>query len=373
MIQTNKQNKNKLRILISAGGTGGHLFPAIAIADELKLHPLIEEVLFVGTKKRMESEIIPNLGYRYSWTSIMALPRKISFKMILFVISFIYSLIQGVILVLRYRPAIGIGTGSYISVPPLFAVRLFGKEIVLIEPNLLPGIATKFLAPFAKEVYLSFEDSKKYLKDKNNLIVTGSPIRKSLFKHDRIAAAKYFNLSPELKTILILGGSLGARSINDKIREIYYLLSKDYQVIWQTGNRDYVLYKDLPKNEKVVIIPFIDRMDYAYSICDLLISRSGASTISEIVYQGLVSILVPSPNVAENHQYYNALALYEKVAAELHLDNETSEALYKKIVELLKDEVSMRRISENAKSLFKKDANEIIVKRILKILEEYEK
>lgn len=374
MMLSRDKNKNRsARILITAGGTGGHLFPAVAIADELKSLTVIDDILFVGTKRRMESEIIPKIGYKYAWTSVVALPRRFGFKMILFVFSLIYSFIQALFIVLKFKPEIGIGTGSYISVPPLLAVRFVGKPIILIEPNLLPGVATKFLAPIAKEIYLAFEESKKYLKTRENIIVTGNPVRKSLLVKDRVSASKYFNLSSELKTILILGGSLGARSINEKIREIYYSLSKDFQIIWQTGKNDYEIYKELPRNDKIVILPFIERMDYAYAMCDLLISRAGASTISEIIIQGLVSVLIPSPNVAENHQYYNAIALYEKGAAELHLDNETSDDLYKKIIELLNNEDLMIKIAQKAKAMLRENANNVIVDRILNILKLNEK
>jgi len=181
-----------------------------------------------------------------------------------------------------------------------------------------------------------------------------------------------FNLSKELKTILVIGGSLGAKSINEKLKKIYQKLSENYQIIWQTGKQDFEQYKTLERNEHVIILPFIEKMDYAYSVCDLLISRSGASTVSEIVAQGIPSILIPSPNVTENHQYYNAMELVEKGAAEIHLDNQSSEELYNQIVRLISDEKKLRELSENAKSLFKSDAAKVIANRLKKYLDNSE-
>lgn len=364
------KNDLKYRILIAAGGTGGHLFPAVAVAEELRLIIPDVEFLFIGTKKRMEKDIIPELGYKYSGTSITGLPRKAGLKLIVFFFSLIVAIFQALLNVLKFKPKVAIGTGSYISVPPLLASKLVGAKIFLIESNSFPGVATKFLSPIATEVYLSFEQSKKYFKDHSKLIVTGTPVRKNLFEKDRKKAAEYFNLNENIKTILVIGGSLGARNINEKIKAIYKQLSDQYQLIWQTGKKDFDLYNSIEKNERVVIVPFIDRMDYAYSICDLLISRSGASTISEVIAQGIPSILIPSPNVTENHQYYNALELVEQNAAELHLDNESAESLMNKILSLLKDEARLQVLSKNAKSLFKVNASKVIAERIKKYLEQ---
>jgi UDP-N-acetylglucosamine--N-acetylmuramyl-(pentapeptide) pyrophosphoryl-undecaprenol N-acetylglucosamine transferase len=167
----------------------------------------------------------------------------------------------------------------------------------------------------------------------------------------------------------VIGGSLGARGINEKLKEIYKDLSKNYQIIWQTGKKDYELYKDLERNQNVVILPFIERMDLAYSICDLMISRAGASTISEIIAQGIPSILIPSPNVTENHQYYNAMELVENNAADIHLDNQSPNELRDQIFQLMEDEEKLRTFSKNAKSMFKSDAAKIIAERIKKYLD----
>lgn len=359
-----KDLKLKNKVLIAAGGTGGHLFPAIAIVEEIISTIPNVDILFVGTKKRMEKDIIPNLGYKFYGTSITGMPRKFDLKLITFFFSFIVAFFQALFIVLKFKPKIAIGTGSYISVPPLIASKLVGAKIFLSESNSLPGIATKFLAPIATEIYMTFEQSRKYFKSSSKILITGTPVRKTLFVKNRKKAAEYFNLSENLKTIVVIGGSLGARSINEKLKEIYLELSKQYQLIWQTGKNDFDLYKNLERNQRVVIVPFIERMDYAFSICDLLISRSGASTISEIIAQGIPSILIPSPNVTENHQYYNALELVENNAAELLLDNEPSQKVLEKIINILENDLLCETLSRNAKGLFKVNASKLIAERI---------
>lgn len=360
------ESQKTTRILIAAGGTGGHLFPAIAIAEELKSSLPLSELFFIGTKSRMEAEILPKLGYKFFGTSIKGMPRKVGLNVISFLISFIISFFQALRKIIEFKPNVAIGTGSYISVPPLLASKVCGAKIFLSESNSLPGIATRFLAPFATEIYLSFEQSKKYFKDKSKLVVTGTPVRKNLSEKNREEAANYLNLLKNIKTILVLGGSLGAKSINEKLKDIYLKLSDKYQIIWQTGKKDYELYSGLDKNERVVILPFIDRMDYAYAMCDLLISRAGASTISEIVANGIPSILIPSPNVTENHQYYNAMELVENNAAEIHLDSQSSEELYNQIIKLIEDDHKLLEFSKNARSMFKSDAAQVITERIKK-------
>lgn len=362
-----KEDK-KINVLIAAGGTGGHLFPAIAIAEEIQSEFPKAEFLFVGTKTRMEKDIIPKLGYKYFGTSIKGMPRKLGIDFVLFGLSFIQSFFQALVQVLRFKPKVAIGTGSYISVPPLLASKISGAKLFLSESNSLPGVATKFLAPLATEIFLSFEQSKKYFRDKSKLFVTGTPIRKSIEKKNKEEALKYFELSPDKKTILVLGGSLGAKTINEKIKEILPRLIDKYQLIWQTGKRDFDLYKDFDKKGDVRVFDFIDRMDYAYSVCDLLISRSGASTISEIISNGIPAILIPSPNVTENHQYFNAMELVENNAAEIHLDNQSADGLYNLIINLIEDDERLKRLSENARAMFDENASKKIVERIKKYL-----
>jgi UDP-N-acetylglucosamine--N-acetylmuramyl-(pentapeptide) pyrophosphoryl-undecaprenol N-acetylglucosamine transferase len=354
------------RFLFACGGTGGHLFPAVAIAEELKKLKPQSRILFVGTKHRMESKVIPNLGFEYMSISIKGMPRKIGFAVIGFVWSLIISLMQSIMIIAKFKPHVSIGTGSYISIAPLFISKVFNHPIILSESNSLPGVATKVLSPIANQIHLSFENSLKYFRTSKRIFVTGNPIRNILQVRDRIKAAEYFGLDPHKKTILVVGGSLGARSMNQKLSEIVDRLSLDYQIIWQTGANYLDEYKSF-EGKCIKIFPFIDRMDFAYSMCDLFISRAGASTIAEITNQGLVSILIPSPNVAENHQYYNAMALVEKNAAEILDDEEPSEIWLNKIELILSNNGKLEEMSFNAKQLSKPDAAKIIAEEAIKI------
>ncbi len=359
-------NERTHRFLFACGGTGGHLFPAIAIAEELKRMQPKSRILFVGTKHRMESKVIPNLGFEFKSISIKGMPRKIGFAAAGFILSLFVSLVQSIFIVLKFKPTVSLGTGSYISVAPLFITKIFNRPIILSESNSFPGIATKILAPIANQIHLGFESSIKYFKSRKRIFVTGNPIRNILQSQDRSEAAKFFGLDLNYKTVLIVGGSLGARSINVKLSEIVEKLIPNCQIIWQTGANYYDEFKSF-ESERIRVLSFIDRMDYAYSMCDLFVGRSGASTIAEITNQGLASILIPSPNVTENHQYHNAMTLVDKQAAEILLDNESTDLLCKKILALLNDKAKLTKMRSNAKQLSKPNAAEIIAKEAIKL------
>ncbi|MBM4175155.1 MAG: undecaprenyldiphospho-muramoylpentapeptide beta-N-acetylglucosaminyltransferase [Ignavibacteria bacterium] len=359
-------NERTYRFLFACGGTGGHIFPAVAIADELRKQQPKSRILFVGTKHRMESKVIPNLGFEYKSISIKGMPRKIGFAAISFGWSLFVSLLQSIIIVLRFKPNVAVGTGSYISVAPLFITKVFNRPVILSESNSFPGIATKVLAPIANQIHLGFESSIKYFKSRKRIFISGNPTRNISQTQDRNEAAKFFGLDSNIKTVLIVGGSLGAKSINQKISEFVTGLSEQFQVIWQTGANYYEDFKSF-KTERVKVLPFIDRMDYAYSICDLFVSRSGASTIAEITNQGLASILIPSPNVTENHQYHNAMTLVDEKAAEILLDSESSNSLLQKILALLNDEAKLKQMRSKAKQLSKLNAAEVIAREAIKL------
>ncbi|MCX8010309.1 MAG: undecaprenyldiphospho-muramoylpentapeptide beta-N-acetylglucosaminyltransferase [Ignavibacteria bacterium] len=354
------------RILIAAGGTGGHLFPAIAIAEELNLLEPNLKLLFIGTKDKIESKVVPELGFDFKAILIKGMPRKISVSILIFIYQLIVSLIQSALIILKFKPDVALGTGSYVAFPPLFMAKVFNKPIVLAESNSLPGISIKLLSPIANQVHLTFEESKKYLKRKNNVFITGTPVRRSLHSADRNKSAEYFGLSHEKKTILVLGGSLGAKSINEKLLEIYKELN-EYQIIWQTGKNYFNELQSKVEQKGIYLTQFIDRMDYAFGICDLLISRAGASTIAEIVNLGIASILIPSPNVAENHQYFNAMSLVKQNSAVMILDNESSSVLLNKINELMKDDNKLNLLRINSRKIANPNAGKMIANEILKL------
>ncbi len=354
------------RFLFAGGGTGGHLFPAVAVADKIRLLMPEAEILFIGTKSKIEGKIVPKLGYGFSAIWIKGFSRKLKFENLLFPVKLLVSIIQSYFINLKFKPAVAIGSGGYVSGPAIFGAAKNGAHIILIEQNSYPGVTTRLLEKYADEVHISFEDSKKYFKNKEKLFVTGNPVRENLAKINKEDAAKHFNLSASKKTILILGGSLGAGTINDAVASaLSEITSKGIQIVWQTGKNYFEQYKHLAAKE-VKIYPFIDEMNYAYSICDLLIARAGATTIAELLVFGIPAVLIPSPNVAENHQYYNAKSLSDNNAAVLIEDKNLKSELEDRINLLFGDENTLEALKKNALKLAKPEAAEIIAQNAIK-------
>ncbi|MEP0860792.1 MAG: undecaprenyldiphospho-muramoylpentapeptide beta-N-acetylglucosaminyltransferase [Ignavibacterium sp.] len=344
------------RFLFAAGGTGGHLYPAVAVADEIKKIKPESEILFVGTKDRIEGRVIPKLGYKFKSIWIKGFARKLNLSNLLFPIRLLVSLIQSILISMKFKPRVAIGTGGYVAGPALWGASVMGAKIILMESNSYPGITTRLLERYADEVHLSFESSKKYLRRQNILKVTGNPVRENLGTTDKLSAKKYFGLDENKKTILVLGGSLGASSINRAIeKSLNSLIENNLQLIWQTGKNYYDHYKNL-NFAAVKIFDFVEDMNKAYSACDLLVARAGATTIAELTVLGLPAILIPSPNVAENHQYHNAKALSDENAAVLIKDDELENKLQETILNLIKDSENLNQLASNAKKLAKPDA-----------------
>ncbi|GAB6282087.1 MAG: undecaprenyldiphospho-muramoylpentapeptide beta-N-acetylglucosaminyltransferase [Ignavibacterium sp.] len=368
--------KNNYKFLFAGGGTAGHLFPLLAVAEKiLELKPE-SDLLFIGTKEKIEGRIVPQLGYKFNSIWIKGFSRKMNLDNLLFPLKLIVSVIQSIGINMKFKPKVAIGGGGYVAGPAIFGASVMGAKILLIEQNSYPGITTRLLEKYADEIHLSYEDSKKYFRKKNKLFITGNPIRLKQQFIDKKEASKYFGLDSEKKTLLIIGGSLGAKSINEAIaNSLLKLNENDIQIIWQTGNKYFEQYKNM-KNELSFVSPFIDKMDLAYSASDLLIARAGATTIAEITSLGIASILVPSPNVAENHQYYNAKSLEENNAAVMIKDNELWESsgiaipsgknkLYETVLSLINNEEKLNQLKNNAKKFGKPDAAEIIAKRAI--------
>lgn len=349
-------SNNTYRFLFAGGGTGGHLYPAIAVAEQIKKLKPESEILFVGTKDKIEGRVVPKLGYQFKSIWIKGFSRKFNLSNLLFPVRLLISMMQSVLIAMKFKPKVAIGSGGYVAGPAIWGASVMGSKIVLMESNSYPGITTRLLERYADEIHLSFEDSKKYLRRQNILKVTGNPVRENLGKVDKSSAKKFFGLDENKKIVLVLGGSLGASSINIAIEKVLQLLiEKNIQVIWQTGKNYYERYKNF-NFAAVKIFDFIDDMNKAYSACDLLVARAGATTIAELTVLGLPAILVPSPNVAENHQYYNAKALADQNAALLIKDEELDEKLYSYINDILIDEERLKELSLNAKKLAKPNA-----------------
>ena len=304
--------------------------------------------------------MIPQLGYGFKSIWIKGFSRKFNLSNILFPIKLVVSILQSIFISFKFKPRVAIGSGGYVAGPAIWGASVMGAKIILMESNSYPGVTTRLLEKYADEVHITFEDSKKYLRHPEKIKLTGNPVRSELGKTNKSDALKYFGLDENKFTILILGGSLGAQSINDAVANCLEDLEKNnFQIIWQTGKNYYDNYKKF-NFTSVKILDFIDDMNKAYSACDLLVARAGATTIAELSVLGIPSILIPSPHVAENHQYYNAKSLADNGAAVLIKDSELKDSLKNEILNLAKDKNLLKSLSENAKKIARPNAaNEI--------------
>jgi UDP-N-acetylglucosamine--N-acetylmuramyl-(pentapeptide) pyrophosphoryl-undecaprenol N-acetylglucosamine transferase len=364
-----KKELTKYRFMLAAGGTGGHLYPAIAVAEQiLKLRPEAS-VLFVGTRKKLEARIIPKLKYQFKTLWISGFSRKFDLKNLLFPIKLFISGIKAIGLVVKYKPQVVIGAGAYVAGPVVWAGKLYGAKAILLEQNSYPGITNRLLEKKADKIYVSFEDSKKYFRFKDKLQLTGNPVRINLKLKEKRTAKENFSLNPDKKVLLILGGSLGAASINFAVNNnIQKLLNKDIQIIWQAGELYYDRYKD-NESEDVKVFAFMENIEDAYSACDLVIARAGATTIAELAYLGLPVIFIPSPNVAANHQYKNAKSLLDDEAALLLSDNLLEENLVGLVEETIFNEDKLERLSSRINKFSNPDAAKTIAEEAIKLAE----
>lgn len=377
MLKVIEMERMKLHnYLFAAGGTGGHIFPALSIANEIKKIDTNAQLLFVGTSKRMESKLIPHYGYDFKTIWISGLTRKLDLKNLLFPIKLIVSLIQSFIIIKNFKPSVVIGTGGYVCAPVLLIASLLNVKTVLHESNSYPGLVTRLLAPKVDMVFISFDVTRKWLRSENNLEKVGVPIRNVLTGISKTSGLEFFGFKENKKTILITGGSLGSVSINKAVlKSLELFLKSNIQVIWQVGEKDFdniknvILSLDSELKEAVWISKFIDRMEYAYAAADVVICRAGATTIAEITALGKPAILVPYPYATSNHQFLNAKTLQDSNAAIIIEDNKLSELLEKVVIELINDETRLQNMSMNCKSLGCSNAAEVIARKIIDILE----
>ena len=314
------------RFILSGGGTGGHIYPAIAIANELKLRFPDSEILFVGAKGRMEMEKVPQSGYKIKGLWISGLQRKLTIKNLLFPIKLIVSLIRSASIVHQFKPDVVIGTGGYASGPLVRAAAGKGIPCVLQEQNSYAGITNKWLAAKASKICVAYEGMERFFP-KSKLVLTGNPVRSSILaaSSDQSKARAFFDLDPAKTTLFVLGGSLGARRINELIASrLDYFRGLGLQLIWQCGRLYYDTYKEYD-SASIRVLDFVNKMELAYDAADMIISRAGASSVSELCLVGKAVLFVPSPNVAEDHQTKNAQALADKGAALLIKESELEE------------------------------------------------
>ncbi|MFZ4400397.1 MAG: undecaprenyldiphospho-muramoylpentapeptide beta-N-acetylglucosaminyltransferase [Bacteroidales bacterium] len=361
-----------MKVIISGGGTGGHIYPAIAIANALKHKVADIDILFIGAKDRMEMEKVPIAGYPIKGLWISGLQRRLTIKNLLFPLKVMSSLLQARRIISEFKPDVVVGVGGYASGPTLRAAAFKGIPALIQEQNSFPGITNKMLASKVNKICVAYEGMEKFFP-KNKIILTGNPVRQNIvdLNIDKKQAADFFCIDANKTTVLVIGGSLGARTINESIQEmIPQFVNDDIQLIWQTGK---YYYNDAQistfkfEKEGIKVFEFINQMDFAYTAADVIISRAGAIAISELCIVGKPVILIPSPNVAEDHQTKNAMALVNKDAAILVKDIEARTKLNDKLFKLLLDNDLRNVLSENIKKLAFSDAAEKIADIVIEI------
>lgn len=361
------------RIIISGGGTGGHVFPAIAVADALRRIDDKTEILFVGALGRMEMEKVPEAGYRIIGLPVEGLKRRFTPGNIIVLMKFIRSLAMARKIIKEFRPDVVVGVGGYASGPVLRQAGAMGIPTLIQEQNSYAGVTNKLLARKASAICVAYDGMDKYFPA-GKIIKTGNPVRGNLGDLNRLKdeAISFFNLKKGKPVILILGGSLGAESINQSLAgDLSKIGNSDYQWLWQTGKYYFENIKALVSEsgfENIAVLGFIKRMDYAYAAADIIVSRSGAGTISELCLAGRPVILVPSPNVAEDHQTRNAKALAEKEAAVLIPDQQAARTLADEAIKLVADEKKRSRLSENILKLAERNADIRIAEEVMKLV-----
>lgn len=363
------RNKTPYRFIFAGGGTGGHLYPALAVAQQIQIMKPESEILFVGANSKIESRVVPEYKFDFKPIWVSGFSRKLNLSNLLFPVKLFISAIQSLAICFSYKPRVAIGTGAYVSGPVIWAASVLGAKVILLEQNSYPGVTNRMLERKADEIHLAFEESKKYFRDQSKLKVTGNPVRVNLKLSDKSKAKKGFALNPSKKVLLITGGSGGARSINQAVaRNIKGLREKEIQVLWQTGQFYYDIYKNL-ESDYMRVMPFMRDMSAAYSASDVVIARAGATTIAEVSYLGLPVIFVPSPNVAANHQYMNAKAMKEVDAAELIEDKNIEEEFLPVVSELMFNEIRQEKLKKNISGFAKPLAARTIAERAIEYAE----
>ncbi len=372
MSKNKTYRERPFRIMISGGGTGGHIYPAVSIAQSLQDMLSDVEILFVGAKGKMEMKKVPDAGFEIVGLWISGLQRSLSLQNLMFPFKVVSSVWKAFGLIRKFKPDAVIGVGGYASGPLLFAATRKGIPTLIQEQNSYAGLTNKLLAKRVNKICVAHGGMEKYFPA-SKLVITGNPVRKTILldASRKNEAYQFFNFSESKKTILIVGGSLGARSINEFILAGYdQLKNSGYQVIWQTGG---FYYKEMLErageiHDNFRIFDFLKEMNFAYAVADVVISRAGALSIAELMLTGKSSILVPSPNVAEDHQTINAMALVERDAALLVRDSEGGKKLIDVTFELINNEEKKAQLSKNIKAMAHANAAGDIANEVIKMI-----
>ncbi len=364
--------QERLNILFAGGGTGGHLFPAVAVADEVKKIKPEAEITFVGTKGGIGERVVPIRGYKFVPIWVGGFKRKFTLEIFLFPVKLVVALMQSFLLMRRLRPTVVVGTGGYVCGPVVYMGSVLGIPTLIQEQNSYPGFTTRFLSSRVDQVHISFESSKRFFKRARNVQLSGNPTRATLGSITRAEAATFFGLDMQKKTLLVFGGSSGARSINRAVLIILSgLMASDIQVIWQTGENDYdtiiasLEYRAEKERGAIKVFKFIERMEYAYSACDLALCRAGATTVAELTRAGVPSVLIPYPYATADHQTENAKAMVDSGTAIMIADDTLSGELLDTLQKLLADQGRLKQMSERALSISKPKAAATIAQAVI--------
>ena len=352
-----------MKYLISGGGTGGHIYPALAILNEIKLHDKDADILYVGTKEGLEAKLIPKEGINFKTIRVEGIPRRINKDSFIALRELLYGLNQSGKIIDDFKPDVVIGTGGYVCGPVVFKAARKNIPTLIHEQNAFPGITNKILSRFVDRVAVTFDESIKYFKFPERVTKTGNPIRGEILNIDKSVAYEKLNLSPDKATILCFGGSGGQRSLNESIRDMLKSLKTvDFQLIHITGERFYEEFmndiKSLELDEKdIKILPYLYEMAEALNIADVIITSAGAITLAEVSSIGIPSILVPKAYTAENHQEYNARSFEKEDAAIVILEKDLNgEKLKEELINLLNNPLRLKEMSKNSKSLAQIDS-----------------
>ena len=359
-----------MRVIISAGGTGGHIYPALAIANKIKEKDEKAEILYIGTTKRMEKDIVPKAGYKYVGVNVEGLRRSISPKNIKSMFLFVNAISKCKKIIKKFKPDVVIGVGGYVSAPVIYAAHKLGVRCCIHEQNSSFGMTNKFASNFADKIFVSFKSTIDKIEDKDKVIYTGNPCSEKAI-NEPVALKEEYNLSLNKKLVLIVMGSLGSKTINDKMKSMLTLFNnKTYEVMFVTGKDYYDEYKDNKYTSNIKIVPYIDNMVRLLKKTDVLVSRAGASTLSEIASLNVPSILIPSPYVTENHQYKNAMDLVSEEAALLIEEKDLEgDILLRNVEKLLADKLYNNKLKKNLKSFEVRNSASKIYDEIVKLVE----
>lgn len=365
-----------MKVVISGGGTGGHVFPAIAIADAIRRQLPAAEILFVGAKGKLEMEKVPAAGYRIIGLDIAGMQRKLTLKNLILPVKILKSLLQARKVVSEFKPDIAVGVGGYASGPLLKVCSWMHVPYVLQEQNSYAGVTNKILGKRAEKIFVAYEGMQRFF-EASKIQWTGNPVRAQIAESNYTTeeARAKIGVDTNKKTTLVFGGSLGARTLNDAIaaNKAWIEANQDIQFIWQVGKLYYNEFKasSVAELPNVKVLPFIEDMATAYRASDVVVCRAGALTISELALVGNPSILVPSPNVAEDHQTHNAMSLVKHGAALMVKDAEAKEQLMPLLASLIRDEEQQKRLTTHLKALGKPDAADVIASEIINIATKY--